>query len=306
MNKPGKQLELVPAQVDEKPATDVVRHRCRRISADHRGAPDRNACPGRSTRSLVSSIPSPSMFDVPLTVARGYASLSFLHGAAEHIDSLDVPTYIYHLGDFDPSGVNAGEKIEQTLREMAPDSDLIFERIAVERWQIEAWDLPTRPTKTSDIRSKTFGDISVELDAIEPDRLRSLVEAAIEQHLPQHEFEILKAAEESEREDHPAACPRRIKWGLRMTRRHRRPEDEIQRTVCRHFRQRAAPGLVWWHTPNGGKRRPVEAAILKGIGTRAGVADLIFAHRGRPFALELKTDIETWGLLRGTTQWVQR
>jgi hypothetical protein len=53
-------------------------------------------------------------------VARGYASLSFLHGAAEYINDLDVPTSIYHLGDFDPSGVNAGEKIEQTLREMAP------------------------------------------------------------------------------------------------------------------------------------------------------------------------------------------
>jgi hypothetical protein len=49
-------------------------------------------------------------------VARGYASLSFLHSAAEHISSLDVPVYIYHLGDFDPSGVNAGEKIEETLR----------------------------------------------------------------------------------------------------------------------------------------------------------------------------------------------
>jgi hypothetical protein len=143
--------------------------------------------------------PITSMFDVPLMVARGYASLSFLHGAAEYINDLDVPTYIYHLGDFDPSGVNAGEKIEQTLREMAPAAEIEFKRVAVQRWQIEAWDLPTRPTKASDTRSRTFGDISVELDAIEPDRLRSLVTAAIEKHLPQHEFEILKAAEQSER-----------------------------------------------------------------------------------------------------------
>ena len=52
-------------------------------------------------------------FDVPLMVARGYASLSFLHTAAEYIAKVDKPTFIYHLGDFDPSGVNAGEKIEQ-------------------------------------------------------------------------------------------------------------------------------------------------------------------------------------------------
>ncbi len=145
--------------------------------------------------------PVTSMYDVPLMVARGYASLSFLHSAAEYINDLvDVPTYIYHLGDFDPSGVNAGEKIEQTLREMAPNAQILFERIAVNLEQIEAWKLPTRPTKMSNSRSKNFGNISVELDAIEPDRLRNIVQAAIEQHLPAEQFEVLKAAEESERE----------------------------------------------------------------------------------------------------------
>jgi hypothetical protein len=145
--------------------------------------------------------PVTSMFDLPLMVARGYASLSFLYTAAEYINTLDVPTYIYHLGDFDPSGVNAGEKIEETLRELAPDADIFFERIAVTPEQIEAWDLPTRPTKVSDSRAKAFGsDLSVELDAIEPNQLRAIVQAAIEQHLPAEQFEVLKAAEQSERE----------------------------------------------------------------------------------------------------------
>jgi hypothetical protein len=139
------------------------------------------------------------MFDVALMVARGYASLSFLYTAAEHINSLDVPAYIYHLGDFDPSGVNAGKKIEETLMEMAPDAEIYFERIAVTPRQIERWDLPTRPTKAKDTRAKGFGDISVELDAIEPNRLRQIVRRAIEQHLPRHQFKVLKAAEESER-----------------------------------------------------------------------------------------------------------
>src|SRR5262245_7626316 len=94
--------------------------------------------------------PVTSMYDVPLMVARGYASLSFLYDAAEYINTLDVPTFIYHCGDFDPSGVNAGEKIEETLREMAPDAEIFFERIAVTPEQIRAWALPTRPTKPSD------------------------------------------------------------------------------------------------------------------------------------------------------------
>lgn len=113
--------------------------------------------------------------------------------------SCDVPVFIYHLGDFDPSGVNAGEKIEETLMEMASDADIKFERVAVTADQINAWHLPSRPTKTSDSRSKGFGEISVELDAIEPSRLRDLVEAVIQRHLPPAEFVALKAAEDSER-----------------------------------------------------------------------------------------------------------
>ena len=131
--------------------------------------------------------PVTGTFDVPLM------------GAAEYISELTVPTFIYHLGDFDPSGVNAGEKIEATLREMAPDADITFRRLAVTPEQIGEWNLPTRPTKKSDTRSKNFGEISVELDAIEPNRLRRLVQQAIEQHLPKRQFKVLKAAEESER-----------------------------------------------------------------------------------------------------------
>jgi hypothetical protein len=144
--------------------------------------------------------PVTDMYDVPLMVARGYASLSFLHGAADYIGDLDVPTHIYHFGDFDPSGVNAAEKIEQTLRELAPDAEIHFKRVAVTPQQIRRWHLPTRPTKQSDTRSKNFGAISVELDAIEPNQLRELVRGVIEQHLPAEQFEVLKAAEESERQ----------------------------------------------------------------------------------------------------------
>src|SRR3954468_3403288 len=133
-------------------------------------------------------------------VARGYASLSFLHIAAEYIHALDVPAFVYHFGDFDPSGVNAGEKIEQTLREMAPESEIVFERVAVTSEQIRDFDLPMRPTKKSDSRSKNFGEVSVELDAIEPNQLRRMVEDSISYHLPSRQFEVLKVAEESERD----------------------------------------------------------------------------------------------------------
>lgn len=143
--------------------------------------------------------PVTGLYDVPLMTARGYASLSFLHSAAEAIAELEVPAFVYHLGDFDPSGVNAGEKIEQTLKEMAPEAEIHFKRLAVTPAQIDAWNLPSRPTKTTDTRSKKFGPISVELDAIPPDILRSLVEDAINRHLPQDQLRVLRVAEESEK-----------------------------------------------------------------------------------------------------------
>ena len=84
-------------------------------------------------------------YDVPLMVARGYASLSFLPPPPTRWKTRR-PGFIYHLGDFDPSGVNAGEKIEETLCELAPGADITFERIAVTPAQIRAWNLPSRPT----------------------------------------------------------------------------------------------------------------------------------------------------------------
>lgn len=105
-----------------------------------------------------------------------------------------------NLRTSDEVGVNAGEKIEQTLKEMAPDAEIHFERLAVNIEQINSLGLPTRPTKKSDSRSKAFGDISVELDAIHPDTLRNIVEQAINRHLPQDELAVLLEAERSERE----------------------------------------------------------------------------------------------------------
>jgi hypothetical protein len=142
--------------------------------------------------------PVTSQFDAPLMVARGYASLSFLYDAAQYIAGLDVPAYIYHCGDYDPSGQDAARAIEQTLREMAPEAEIYFERLAVTPIQIRNWRLPTRPTKTTDSRAKGFGNVSVELDAIPPNYLRTLVQGVIEHHLPPEQYAVLKAAEASE------------------------------------------------------------------------------------------------------------
>jgi hypothetical protein len=138
-------------------------------------------------------------YDVPLMVARGYASLSFLHSAAKAIEARDKSAYIYHFGDLYPSGVDAARDIGAKLQRYAPDADIHFERIAVTREQVERWDLPTRPTKEDDPRAKKFEGTSVELDAIPAHDLRALVTECIERHVDQDELRILRVAEESER-----------------------------------------------------------------------------------------------------------
>jgi hypothetical protein len=69
-----------------------------------------------------------------------------------------------------------------------------------------------------------------------------------------------------------------------------RPEQQIQRAVFAHLRARGVPGLFAFHVPNGGYRRKVEAAIMKGLRVMSGVPDIIAIHRGQVFALELKPE----------------
>jgi hypothetical protein len=140
-------------------------------------------------------------YDVPLMVARGYASLTFLHSAAEAILAKEKPAYIYHFGDLDPSGRDAARDIEAKLRRYAPGAEIHFECPAVTREQVEKWNLPTRPTKMSDTRAKKFGsNESVELDAIPAATLRELVRNCINKHIDQEQLAILRVAEASERE----------------------------------------------------------------------------------------------------------
>jgi hypothetical protein len=64
---------------------------------------------------------------------------------------------------------------------------------------VQRWNLPTRQPKRKSYADKKWPhDFACELDAIPPDRLRDLVEQAITSHLPKKQFEILKAAEQSE------------------------------------------------------------------------------------------------------------
>ena len=55
-------------------------------------------------------------YDVPLMVTRGYPSITYIFEAAEEIDRIGKPTFIYYFGDRDPSGLNIFERSNGNCR----------------------------------------------------------------------------------------------------------------------------------------------------------------------------------------------
>jgi hypothetical protein len=130
--------------------------------------------------------------------------VSYLQSAADYIRRDERPTYVYLLTDFDPSGLGIGDTVATELVCRSSPIEVHVERLAVNRGQIDKWDLPTRPTKTTDSRARKFirkhGTGSVELDAIPPATLRSLVRSSIEEHMDPAKLHTMKLAETQERD----------------------------------------------------------------------------------------------------------
>jgi hypothetical protein len=124
-------------------------------------------------------------YQVPLLVARGYASLSFLHAQAKIIRNETRPVHVYLMGDYDPEGVDARRVTEAKLREFAPDVDFHFHSLAVnDEDQITKLGLKTFKVKKEGSRAKAWGKKpGAELDAIAPDVLRKMVTDAIHKHM---------------------------------------------------------------------------------------------------------------------------
>jgi hypothetical protein len=126
-------------------------------------------------------------YGVKTCVARGYSSYTFINDGASRIvstcDSGRIPRVLY-FGDFDGSGEDMVRDLGVRLeRYGVPDGETIVEKIALNRKQIDQYNLPPSPVKGADSRTKKFiakhGDEVVELDALDPDVLKNLVKTAI-------------------------------------------------------------------------------------------------------------------------------
>jgi hypothetical protein len=116
-------------------------------------------------------------YRIDVVPVRGHC-LGFLYTCFKKIRASDKKIHIGYLGDSDGYGEEIQENIERKAK-LFGVRNITFERLAVMPWQIEKYNLPTRPPKG---RAADKVDRAVEVDAIDSDMLRQLVRDFIEPH----------------------------------------------------------------------------------------------------------------------------
>lgn len=126
--------------------------------------------------------------DVPLLACRGYPSVSTIWSAGRLFREYGVlsgqSVVILHFGDHDPSGIDMTRDLEERLNLYAGSAWKVrIKRIALNMDQIEKYNPPSDPAKTTDSRfadyAREFGDSSWELDALSPKVLSNLARKEI-------------------------------------------------------------------------------------------------------------------------------
>ncbi len=139
---------------------------------------------------------------VALGACKGYPSLTFLHDASirflEAENRGQKPIIIY-FGDYDPSGEDIPRALKENLVELGCET-IEVRRICLVEEQVINWQLPPAPTKVTDSRSRHWDGLGqVELDAVKPEKLISLLDNAIEDIFDRELFEELRERESTER-----------------------------------------------------------------------------------------------------------
>jgi hypothetical protein len=134
--------------------------------------------------------------DVPYFSCRGYTSQSEMWSAAQRMmryqgrvkvkpgqkkPEAQTPI-ILHFGDHDPSGIDMTRDIQDRLSMFMGGTEI--RRLALNMDQVEKYDPPPNPAKTTDSRYRGYMEIhgheSWELDALEPSVLVALIRREIE------------------------------------------------------------------------------------------------------------------------------
>lgn len=146
--------------------------------------------------------------DCSYFACRGYVSQSEMWEAGQRFLRYwhkGQKVVVLHLGDHDPSGIDMTRDIETRLRMFGRDAvDLTVRRIALNMDQVEEYQPPPNPAKTTDSRSEAYieeyGNESWELDALDPATLDALIREHIEQFVDRDAFDGTAAEVQRDRD----------------------------------------------------------------------------------------------------------
>lgn len=138
---------------------------------------------------------------VALGACKGYPSLTFLNEACERFKAAKrrgKKPIILYFGDYDPSGEDIPRSIKDNLFDLGVNVEV--RRISLLQDQVIAWNLPPAPVKKGDSRTANWDGLGqVELDAVEPKKLRKLCSEAINEVFDYDLYDELNEQEEEER-----------------------------------------------------------------------------------------------------------
>jgi hypothetical protein len=157
-----------------------------------------------SEKGTVRGVLQPVLNDyqVGFRVMHGFSGATTIHDVAEDYDGR--PLIVLYVGDYDPSGLNMSEHDIRNRLDKYGGDHVILKRVALTRKR--AVGLPSFPAtdKKDDPRFKwfvqNFGNQCWELDALDPNDLRTLVEEAIRGEIEPVAWERCDQINKAERE----------------------------------------------------------------------------------------------------------
>ena len=140
--------------------------------------------------------------DVGYFSCRGYVSQSAMWRAAgRFIEESSQECVLLHLGDHDPSGIDMTRDIQDRLDIFGVEVKV--KRIALNMGQVEEYQPPPNPAKTTDSRYERYieeySEESWELDALDPRVITELIEKQVKEHTDEDARNMLIEKQENDR-----------------------------------------------------------------------------------------------------------
>jgi len=136
---------------------------------------------------------------VPILALGGYSSQTYVDDVMDDATAQERPAILLYAGDFDPSG----EDIDRDFADRTMCWEQVV-RVALSASQVTELGLPPNPGKATDSRAGGFiarhGElVQVELDALDPNDLRGLFQAALDDFWDTSAYEATRDQERDDR-----------------------------------------------------------------------------------------------------------